>query len=402
MFNNRFNSSKKDPLIEAVIQARAEGDLRRAAEALVNEEFGVFSRKAVVREQLAAYDAALETTYTELKEGNKENKEKKKEHEEKTGMEHIKKMGGFPGQSLKRTARELTKEEKKLADKDYDKDGKIESPKDEVWGSRLRAAKLAGKMEEEQIDEISKELVRSYKAKALGSKLTAQSQKEKALGRHGASYITGTKWDKTIDKREKGMKLANKMEEGKKAWEEETDYSAPDRAAVTKDNKPVVSSTASQSDTSGPSASDKAALTSKIKSIKETKLDEISKGLAIKAYKKSQADLDHAVDYHREGQRSDRLRKHLERKQGKNEKPGRGEGESRIRGNDAHAGRSEYATPTKSGKVVKGTQKAWAKQTGAKIERERNRPKPNLPEEVMKESIIAKLFAKHMKEDQSF
>jgi hypothetical protein len=45
-----------------------------------------------------------------MKEGNKENKEKKKEHEEKTGMEHIKKMGGFPGQSPKRTARELTKE----------------------------------------------------------------------------------------------------------------------------------------------------------------------------------------------------------------------------------------------------------------------------------------------------
>jgi hypothetical protein len=40
------------------------------------------------------------------------------------------------------------KEETKLAKKDYDKDGKIESPKDEVWGSRLRAAKMAGKMEE--------------------------------------------------------------------------------------------------------------------------------------------------------------------------------------------------------------------------------------------------------------
>ena len=45
-------------------------------------------------------------------------------------------------------------ETKKKADKDYDKDGKIESPKDEVWGSRLRAAKMAGKLkEEEQIDE---------------------------------------------------------------------------------------------------------------------------------------------------------------------------------------------------------------------------------------------------------
>ncbi len=31
----------------------------------------------------------------------------------------------------------------KMADKDYDKDGRIETEKDEVWGSRLRAAKNA-------------------------------------------------------------------------------------------------------------------------------------------------------------------------------------------------------------------------------------------------------------------
>ena len=36
----------------------------------------------------------------------------------------------------------------KKAKKDWDKDGKIESDKDEVWGSRMRAAKMAGKMQE--------------------------------------------------------------------------------------------------------------------------------------------------------------------------------------------------------------------------------------------------------------
>ena len=36
----------------------------------------------------------------------------------------------------------------KKAKKDWDKDGKIESEKDEVWGSRLRAAKMAGKLKE--------------------------------------------------------------------------------------------------------------------------------------------------------------------------------------------------------------------------------------------------------------
>lgn len=40
----------------------------------------------------------------------------------------------------------LEKEEKK-AKKDYDGDGKVESGKDEVWGSRMKAAKKAGKMD---------------------------------------------------------------------------------------------------------------------------------------------------------------------------------------------------------------------------------------------------------------
>ena len=53
MFSNRFNT-KNDPLLEAVQGAMQDGEIRRQAEALVNEEFGVYSRKAVVREQLAA------------------------------------------------------------------------------------------------------------------------------------------------------------------------------------------------------------------------------------------------------------------------------------------------------------------------------------------------------------
>lgn len=39
------------------------------------------------------------------------------------------------------------------ADKDYDGDGEVESDKDEVWGSRMKAAAKAGKMEEEVVDE---------------------------------------------------------------------------------------------------------------------------------------------------------------------------------------------------------------------------------------------------------
>ena len=76
MFGNNPFLSKKDPLVAAVMEARKEGDLRRQAETLVNEDFGVYSRKAVIREQLAAYDAALESTYNDLKEGLSPKQEK--------------------------------------------------------------------------------------------------------------------------------------------------------------------------------------------------------------------------------------------------------------------------------------------------------------------------------------
>jgi len=286
MFSNRFTN--KDPLVEAVQNAMKEGEYRRQAEAIVNEEFGVYSRNAVVREHLAAYDAAIEEVFANLKEGvqiDEVSKEKlgryikgashdvatksaltrahamksddarksekymdakkhdelsnkmfdkswkrrqgiakavdkltKEEYEqldevskkklEKYGhgvtaweRKHRKKMDvanntnhDDPEKKVKWASGVLRKRGKRLdsvslaqdkmtkandpswkwakvaatneelAKKDYDKDGKIESPKDEVWGSRLRAAKKAGKLkEEEQIDEISKERVKKYK-----------------------------------------------------------------------------------------------------------------------------------------------------------------------------------------------------------------------------------------------
>ena len=71
MFDNKF--LKKDPLVEAVKQAQADGDMRRQAVAHVNEQFGVYSRNAVIRENLAAYDAAIEEAYKALKEGDVQN-----------------------------------------------------------------------------------------------------------------------------------------------------------------------------------------------------------------------------------------------------------------------------------------------------------------------------------------
>lgn len=128
MFDNKF--LKHDPLVEAVKQAQQDGADRRLAEAMTNELFEVYSRQAVVREHLADYDFALEEAY------------------------------------------KCMKEAEKMADKDYDKDGKVETSKKEVWGSRLRAAKASGKYkgpvdEDSQIDELSHETLRQYSSRAV-------------------------------------------------------------------------------------------------------------------------------------------------------------------------------------------------------------------------------------------
>ena len=230
--SNKF--LKNDPLLEAVKGAMQDGEVRRAAESLVNEEFGVYSRNAVVREHLAAYDAALEEAYKALKEGKwegskedrdedkklakkhgmslkqweKSDADKKHDTKEKMDEEQIdeisdalkaryykksekpsavkvdgKKVGSVRfepdgsnkvgrgewvarhksarstglehGADSRHDAKHLMRnfdEEKKLAGKDYDRDGKVESPKDEVWGSRLRAAKKSGNLEEVKKD----------------------------------------------------------------------------------------------------------------------------------------------------------------------------------------------------------------------------------------------------------
>jgi hypothetical protein len=64
---NIFNT-RNDPLVSAVQNSLQEGNLRRQAIEIVNESYGVYNRKAVVREDLAAYDADIETVFNELKE----------------------------------------------------------------------------------------------------------------------------------------------------------------------------------------------------------------------------------------------------------------------------------------------------------------------------------------------
>jgi hypothetical protein len=190
--------------------------------AYVNEAFGVYNRNAVVREDLAEYDAAIEEAYNCMKEDDDdddlkgpkvtingkdmgrlrdtrsaedqatvdkardsvrsmvggsgggsssssslkgvdsysrvgkfqesakladkcmkegEKKDEKKEDKPKADYSKMREKMVGKGKDLE-TTRKIVGEAKKLADKD------------EVWGSRFRAAKMAGKMEEEQINEL--------------------------------------------------------------------------------------------------------------------------------------------------------------------------------------------------------------------------------------------------------
>lgn len=347
MFNNRFNTSKSDPLVEAVKEAQKEGAMRRQAVAIVNEQFGVYSRNAVIREDLEGYDISVEATYQALKEGKWEGSKEDKAEDKKLAKKHDMTMKQWEksdadkkhdakekkedkpksdyskmrekmvgkGKDLE-TTRKIVGEDK--ADKDYDKDGKIESSKDEVWGSRLRAAKMEegkeetatwpektvhktkpgvhmsttrvlpkdraayekdvfekgakaaaafkasrGKMEEEQIDEISK---KTY-VNAVYHKTDPESDRggdeSKIISRakkyHGAKFAkdlegVGEKshfgrkghtigYDKLSHRKTTRVTAsgkANKQDVSalknrmKSNMEEETDYSAQDRAPVTK------------------------------------------------------------------------------------------------------------------------------------------------------------------------
>jgi len=289
MFENKFNSKKADPLVEAAKAAMELGQKRRDAIAAVNEEFGVFNRNAVVRENLAKYDARIEEVFNGMKSGN--------------------------------LTEELSPKQKKMA-------AVAGNPK------KIDAADL------------------------------------KAL-RHGA-----------------------KIDEKKGCYEEGMDSDVVGGGAVTKDNKPVVSSTAPKADTSGPSAADKAGLAAKIGAMKEAKLYELKKPTAKTAMKAYHRAYDSDVQSG-EGERSNRLykwkQKHLPGKSARNQKD---TGKADL----PDVGNIEFHKAGYSGHVTKGGKltKAASRDTkdGIKSRLGKHTKPKHLPEESLDEAT-RKHFVSH-------
>ena len=86
----------------------------------------------------------------------------------------------------------------KMAKKDWDGDGEIESEKDEVWGSRARAAAAAGKpfTKKKKVEEGVEGSAADEKADKKGMKRTGMTEKE---------------WEASEEDKEADAKLAKKM-----------------------------------------------------------------------------------------------------------------------------------------------------------------------------------------------
>jgi hypothetical protein len=135
----------------------------------------------------------------------------------------IKEMLGEQMKNLLNKIDQLNEAKKaKKADKDYDGDGKIESPKDEVWGSRAKAAAKSGKpfgkkdkkVKEEKVDEKA---VSKAQQQAAGIALAAKEKGKKPAGKGAAAAMAKMpkkelkKFAKTSHK---GLPKHKKAEEG--------------------------------------------------------------------------------------------------------------------------------------------------------------------------------------------
>jgi hypothetical protein len=154
----------------------------------------------------------------------------------------IKEMLGENIKQLKDKLANLNEAKKSKAEKDYDGNGKVESPKDEVWGSRAKAAAKAGKpFKESEVDENrvvkgpryggSKQkyddLEKTDTApKGSSEKTAADRAKDKAIDAKHAK--DGKDWEKRGYKRTvvKGKAQSGSKDDDENVEESTGDYSA--------------------------------------------------------------------------------------------------------------------------------------------------------------------------------
>lgn len=99
-------------------------------------------------------------------------------------------------EGIEENTMKTTEAKMKKAKKDYDGDGKVETEKDEVWGSRMKAAKKAGKMEEGFEDKLD---AAREKAAAKGKTKEKETAKPAAKARTVAGKNYGGSKSKADD-----------------------------------------------------------------------------------------------------------------------------------------------------------------------------------------------------------
>jgi hypothetical protein len=182
-----------------------------------------------------------------------------------------------------------------------------------------------------------------------------------------------------------------KIDEKKGCYEEGMDSDVVGGGAVTKDNKPVVSSTAPQVNTSGPSAADKAGLAAKIGAMKEAKLYEL-KAPTGKTARQVMDRAERRDDEEGNWTRSNRLYKSMKKRYpGKSARNQKDTGKADL----PDVGNIEFHKAGYSGHVTKGGKltKAASRDTKDGIKsRLGKHTKPHLPEETIEEAVSRKHF----------
>ena len=113
---------------------------------------------------------------------------------------------------LLRAKKGMKEESEKMAKKDHDQDGKVESGKAEYLGSRIRAAKMAGKMKEEaELDEAFPTVADAKKRMDAGKTATGTVTKTKTGLVHKRDYKDDDDDAEDMQKKPKGYGARQNM-----------------------------------------------------------------------------------------------------------------------------------------------------------------------------------------------